>query len=217
MEVVNLLKDQPQIFGSYQQFLDDCDKDRLPDYSFIEPNYTDHEDDSGEILASDQHPDHNVQEGERLIASIYNAIKKKQSVWESTALLVVYDEHGGIYDHVVPPPCMPDGFVAQPRDTGTGRPFTFDRLGVRVPAVLISPWIPRGTVVSPLASDGTVQNPRIFEHACIPATITKRFMPDFDRNPANKRSVREQNADTFLDLLSLSAPRTVDLEFDLGD
>jgi len=41
-EVVNLLKNQPQIFGTYQQFLEDCKNNALPDYSFVEPNYSDH-------------------------------------------------------------------------------------------------------------------------------------------------------------------------------
>jgi phospholipase C len=217
MEVVNLLKDQPQLFGSYQQFLDDCKNNRLPDYSFIEPNYSDHDGDSGELLASDQHPDHNVQEGERFIATIYNAIKNNAALWESTALLVVYDEHGGIYDHVPPPACMADGFVAQPKDTGTGSPFNFDRLGVRVPSILISPWVPRGTVISPLKADGTIDNQRIFEHASIPATVTSFFMNDFDQKNPNQRSPREAKAETFLDSLSLPAARSVDLSFDLGD
>ncbi len=84
----------------------------LPDYAFIEPNYSDHDGDSGAILASDQHPDHHVQEGERFIAAVYNAIRQNAALWESTALLIVYDEHGGIYDHVPPPACLPDLFVA---------------------------------------------------------------------------------------------------------
>ena len=76
--------------------------------------------DGGEILASDQHPDHNVQEGEKFIASIYNAIRGNPAVWDSTALLVVYDEHGGIYDHVAPPHCTPDDYPANqlPRNRG---------------------------------------------------------------------------------------------------
>src|SRR6266496_1034073 len=58
-EVVNLLKNQPRIFGVFSEFLSDCKQNRLPDYSFIEPNYNDHEDETGaEILATDQHPDH---------------------------------------------------------------------------------------------------------------------------------------------------------------
>ena len=201
LEVVNLVKDEPKAFGTYDQFLSDCDSGNLPEYSFIEPNYTDHDSDTGEEAASDQHPDHDVQAGEVFIATIYNAIRQNQALWESTALLLVYDEHGGIYDHVIPPACMPDGFTASGDATGTGRPFNFDRLGVRVPAVLISPWVPKGTVVPGPA--GTVPNGRTFEHASIPNTITNYFLGSFDN-----RSPREKAADTFLDLLTLDAART---------
>jgi phospholipase C len=195
LEVVNLLQHQPQFFGTFQQFLDDCGRGLLPDYSFIEPNYSDHEGpDGGAILASDQHPDHHVQEGERFIAAVYNAIRQNAALWKSTALLIVYDEHGGIYDHVPPPACTPDEFQADAADTGTGMAFDFDRLGVRVPAVLISPWIPKGTVVP---------STRVFEHASIPATVTEHFIGAFD-----SRSPREKNAEIFLDLLSAPVMRT---------
>jgi phospholipase C len=194
MEVVNLLKNQPQIFGTYKQFLSDCNAGLLPDYSFIEPNYTDHPGDGGgEELASDQHPDHDVQAGEVFIASIYNAIRQNADLWKSTALLIVYDEHGGIYDHVAPPSCTPDGFHANPADTG-GIPFDFDRLGVRVPAILISPWIAKATVVT---GPEDAANGRAFEHASIPATVTSQFIGPFDN-----RSPREKTANTFLDLLT---------------
>src|SRR5262249_4747998 len=153
-------------FGTFNQFLADCEAGILPDYAFVEPNYSDHDGDTGAMLASDQHPDHHVQEGERFIAAVYNAIRQQPALWESTALLTVYDEHGGIYAHVPPPACPPDGFVAQPDATGTGKPFLFDRLGVRVPAVLVSPWIDRATVVP---------GNRVFEHASIPATATSFF------------------------------------------
>ena len=195
MEIVNLLKNQPQIFGDYSQFIADCQGNTLPEYSFVEPCYNDHPGPGGgEILASDQHPDHNVQEGEKFIASVYNAIRSNPTLWESTALLIVYDEHGGIYDHVVPPACAPDGYSAKAADTGTGEGFSFNRLGVRVPAVLVSPYIPRGIVV-PGPEDPA--NARVFEHACIPATITNFFL-----NGDAKRTVREKQANTFLDLLS---------------
>jgi phospholipase C len=198
MEVVNLLKNQPQLFATFDQFLADCKSGSLPQYSFVEPCYNDHPgDDGGQILASDQHPDHDVREGERFIAHVYNAIRYNAALWESTALLIVYDEHGGLYDHVPPPPCKPDGYVAKPTDTEIGSPFVFDRLGVRVPAILVSPWIPRGTVV-PGREDPA--NGRIFEHASIPATIVDQFIPNFDQN--NKRTDREKSAATFLDVLT---------------
>jgi phospholipase C len=188
MEIVNLLQHQPEVFGSFSQFIADCNSGKLPDYSFIEPAYNDHPGPGGgQILASDQHPTHDVHEGERFIGMVYNAIRNNDALWASTALLVVYDEHGGLYDHVVPPACMAGGFTAQPADTGTGMPFAFDRLGVRVPAILISPYVPKGTVV-----DG-----RVFEHACIPNTVTQFFL-----NGDAKRTDREANSQTFLDLLS---------------
>ena len=85
----NLLKNQPAVFGTYPEFLASCRDGTLPDYSFVEPNYTDHDGDSGEILASDQHPDHHVREGDRFIGSIYNAIRRNESLWRTTALLIV--------------------------------------------------------------------------------------------------------------------------------
>lgn len=194
MEIVNLLKKQPQIFGTYEQFLSDCKLGNLPDYSFVEPNYNDHEGDAGEELASDQHPDHDVQAGEIFIASIYNAIHENPALWPSTALLIVYDEHGGIYDHVPPPACTPDGFEASAADTGTGAPFAFDRLGVRVPAILVSPWVPKGTVVK--GTEDPV-NGRAFEHASIPNTVTNFFLKNYDN-----RSPREKNSGNFLDSLA---------------
>jgi phospholipase C len=184
MEIVNLLQNQPELFGTFDQFVSDCARGKLPDYCFIEPNYSDHDTDGGEAIASDQHPDHDVQAGELYIAQVYMAIKKNPELWASTVLLVVYDEHGGIYDHVVPPACPPDQFTASANDTGTGREFKFDRLGVRVPAILISPWIPKGTVVAD----------RTFDHASIPATVTKLFLGDYD-----PRSPREKNADIFIE------------------
>jgi phospholipase C len=203
MEVVNLLQNQPELFGTYKQFLSDCDNGSLPEFSFVEPNYSDHETDDGEEVASDQHPDHDVQAGELLIAEVYMRIKRNAALWASTALLVLYDEHGGIFDHVSPPNCSPDQFTAPANSTGTGMEFKFDRLGVRVPAVLISPWIPKNTVVD-----------RVFDHASIPATVSKFFQVD-----DVARSPRELNAGVFIEpniaqvdparnLLSLDVMRT---------
>jgi phospholipase C len=124
---------------------------------------------------------------------VYNAIRTNPILWETTALLIVYDEHGGLYDHVVPPNCTPDGYVAKATATGTGMPFAFDRLGVRVPAILVSPFVPRGIVV-PGPED---PKPRNFDHASIPATVTSFFLQNYDT-----RTIREKKAETFLDLLT---------------
>jgi len=91
-------------------------------------------------------------------------------------------------------PAAKDGFTAPPEKTGTGFEFTFDRLGVRVPAVLVSPWIPKATVI-PGPEDPV--NGRTFEHASIPNTVMKFF-----KVPEQPRTAREKAADTFLDFLS---------------
>jgi len=196
LEVVNLLQSQPSLFGTFEDFLDACKRNTLPEYSFIEPNYTDHDapDGSGELIASDQHPDHDVRAGEQFIATVYNAIRNNPNLWPNTAILLVYDEHGGIYDHVPPPSCTADGFVAQPSATGTPDPFYFDRLGVRVPAVLISPWVARGTVIDDVR-----------EQASIPATLTEFFLVDY-----TPRSPREVAATTFLGYIDQPAMRSDD-------
>ena len=195
MEIVNLLKDQ-SFFGTFADFLANCKSGDLPDYSFIEPNYSDHPGPGGgQLLATDQHPDHHVLAGDNFIGQVYNAIRGNADLWKSTVLLIVYDEHGGLYDHVVPPACTPDGFTAGSAATGVpGLEFKFDRLGIRVPAILVSPFIPRGTVV-PGTEDPA--NQRIFEHASIPATVTKQFL-----NVNDQGTVREKQAETFLDLLT---------------
>jgi phospholipase C len=196
MEVVNLLQNQPSLFGTFADFLKACDQNALPEYSFIEPNYTDHDspDGDGEAIACDQHPDHDVRAGEQFIATVYNRIRQNPKLWPNTALLIVYDEHGGIYDHVPPPACTPDGFSAAPSATGTRDSFNFDRLGVRVPAILVSPWVEKGSVID-----------EVFEHACIPGTVTEFFLGNY-----SARSPREIAANTFLGHLSLDAMRSDD-------
>ena len=179
-----LLDDQRSFFGLWGDFKNDCAKNQLPDYSFIEPAYTD----NNGTLASDQHPDHDVQTGDTFIGEVYDAIRSKPAVWQSTVLLVVWDEHGGIFDHEVPPIVQPDGFESQ------APPFKFDRLGARVPAVVVSPYIPPGTV------DHTV-----YEHASIPATAAEQFLPHPE---LISPFAREQNANTFLHLLTLDQARS---------
>jgi phospholipase C len=101
----------------------------FPQYVFIEPTYYL----SGQ---NDDHPPHSTQRAQALIASVYNALRANEPLWNSTLLVVLYDEHGGFYDHVSPPAAVPPG------DSHTE--YNFNRFGVRVPAVLVSPWVERG-------------------------------------------------------------------------
>ena len=111
-------------------------------------------------MPNDQHPPHNVSYGESLIASVYNAVRGGPG-WQNTLLIITYDEHGGCYDHVVPPPATPPG--GQSPDG-----FDFSSFGVRVPAVIVSPWVPKGSVIRPPGDTP-------FDHTSIIATLRKLF------------------------------------------
>lgn len=92
--------------------------------------------------ANDDHPSHDVSEGQKFVKKVYEALRSSPQ-WNEMLFIIVYDEHGGFYDHVPTP--VKD--VPSPDDIAGPAPynFKFDRLGVRVPAFLISPWIERGT------------------------------------------------------------------------
>src|SRR5207248_5351860 len=99
-----------------------------------------------------------------IVCKVYSAIKKWS--WENTLLLITYDEHGGFYDSVPPPTTAvhsPDGpWLPKPPDSGPGCDFT--RLGVRVPAVVVSAYTKHG-------ADHTT----VYEHASIPRTVADLF------------------------------------------
>lgn len=98
----------------------------FPQYCLIEPQFMGY----GQ---NDAHPPHDIMRAEKLIADIYNALRANDALWKSTLFIVMYDEHGGFYDHVEPP-------AAVPPDDAPPSEYGFDRLGVRVPALLVSPW-----------------------------------------------------------------------------
>lgn len=194
-----LANGQSKWFGLIDDFYRACKLDTLPAYSFLEPRYFAQDQGGGQVFqASDQHPDHNVTEGEQLIKDVYNAIRGNQQVWESTVLAVIYDEHGGLYDHVTPPATVnPDGLIAQNPGENVAQipPFDFTRLGLRVPAVIVSAYIPAGTI------DSTV-----YDHTSAIATARKLFLGS--QAAANFLTKRDQAANTFEHLLTLEVPRT---------
>ncbi len=100
--------------------------EKFPQYAFIEPTYFG-------AAENDQHPPADVFAGEALLARVYNALRQNGALWQKTLFVVLHDEHGGFYDHVAPPKAVPP-------DEHT-KEFAFDQYGVRVPAILISPWI----------------------------------------------------------------------------
>jgi phospholipase C len=162
-----------------------------PKFVFIEPKYGSHSFDvtgPGDFTCGNSmHPLDDVTRGEKLVKTVYETIRNSPH-WERSVLLVVFDEHGGFYDHVVPPPAVPPG------DTITAsyvqNHFRFDQLGVRVPALVISPYVRKGVI------DHTQ-----YDHSSMPATVERLFGMKSLTN-------RDKAANDFLHLLSLETPRT---------
>ncbi|HEX8293445.1 MAG TPA: alkaline phosphatase family protein [Pyrinomonadaceae bacterium] len=182
-----LLQRAKKFFAFFDRFRDDCKNDRLPAFSFLEPRFNDLSTPGQFFPAADQHPDHHVFQGEVVIKSVYDAVTSNRKVWEKTLLVITYDEHGGLYDHVPPPATV------NPGDRPPGSTlFNFERLGVRVPAVLVSPFIPRGTIVR-----------KVFDHASIVATASRLFL----KSPPLFLTERDRKANTFEDCLTLPSAR----------
>ncbi|KMT05080.1 hypothetical protein BVRB_7g172340 [Beta vulgaris subsp. vulgaris] len=138
---------------------------KLPNYVVIEQRYFD----KNLFPANDDHPSHDVAEGQRFVKEVYETLRASPQ-WKEMALLITYDEHGGFFDHVPTPVSgvpNPDGIIGPDPFY-----FRFDRLGVRVPTLLISPWIDRGTVIG--KPDGPTPTSE-FEHSSIPATVKRLF------------------------------------------
>src|SRR5262249_36629332 len=127
--------------GKPSVWIDDYSADAaagpLPHVAFIDPIFLGPQE-------NDEHPPANPQVGEHFVAQIYAALAASPN-WSSSALIVTYDEHGGFYDHVPPPPaCAPDDVPPElaPGDVSAG----FDRYGFRVPLMVISPYARPGFV-----------------------------------------------------------------------
>ncbi|MFI5005006.1 MAG: alkaline phosphatase family protein [Solirubrobacterales bacterium] len=133
---------------SPDSFLDDCACGRLREVSWIDPNFIDLK-----VLdpsSNDDHPPSDIREGQSLVLEVYEALRNSPS-WEDTLLVIVYDEHGGFYDHVEPPAVRVDD--GSPHNT----------YGVRVPAIVVGPRVPRQVCHE------------LFDHPTLIKTILLRF------------------------------------------
>jgi len=115
------------------QYYADAKAGKLPQVSFVESSPL------GKVnVESDEHPPANVQVGEKFTHDVIKALTTSPN-WSSSALFLTYDEHGGFYDHVAPPAApKPDNIapMLQPGDA----PGAFDRYGIRVPTIVVSPY-----------------------------------------------------------------------------
>lgn len=187
--LVAALKGIDPIFDvhSMEEFGVDIQSDSYPwRLTWIEPDYGDMV--NGTFIGgTSQHPMDSAAGGEGLIKTVYEAIRNSPT-WESSLLIVTWDEHGGFYDHVPPGEAIPPG-DSNPGEGYNQYGFTFTRLGIRVPAVVVSPWIPKGTV-----------DHRAYDHTSIPKTLEDVFgLPNLTARDKAAKSVRS--------LLALTEPR----------
>jgi phospholipase C len=171
-------------FGLFKDFQGAAAAGTLPAFTFLEPSWG--------STGNSQHPNYDVALGEQLIHDVYKALRSGPG-WQKTLLVITYDEHGGCYDHVAPP------WGATPPDNNVGEfGFTFNRFGVRVPAVLVSPLIAPGTVYRVPAAGAPL------DHTSVLKTVQQRWsLPAL--------TARDAAAPGFGDVLTLTVPRTDDV------
>ncbi|TPQ27376.1 phospholipase C [Methylomonas koyamae] len=143
----------------------------LPAVTFIDPDFID------APPGADDHPPTDIGHGQRLIGEVVNALMAGPG-WDKTLLIITYDEHGGFFDHVSPP--------RAPLISGAATTEGMDRYGPRVPALVVSPWVERGSVAK-----------ETFDHTSILKTIAKRFLPN---NPPDmgERMAQANDLEPFL-------------------
>jgi phospholipase C len=160
-----------------REFFEQARTGDLPAVTWLEPNYMDIDD---AVPGSDDHPPGDVAAGQHFVASVYRALAESP-LWMRTLLVITYDEHGGFYDHVVPP--------AAPGGSLFGA-----RLGVRVPAFVVSPWVPRSHA-----------SKYVYDHTSVLRTILDRFCARQGGPPS--MGERVDNARNLGDLLLENRPR----------
>jgi phospholipase C len=163
-----------------EDFFDDAKAGTLPGFCVVEPNYASN---------SEEDPQ-NIAAGENFAYSVIHAVIHGPA-WPSTLLIWTYDEHGGYYDHVVPPRAVaPDDI---PPDTDGGPTYTgFTQYGFRVPCAIISPWA-RPRYVSH----------EVFDHSSICALVEAKWnLPAMTHRDANARNM--------LDMLDFTEPAFLD-------
>lgn len=184
----------PSRFARVQEmphFYDDLANGTLPQYVHIQPRLaTSHTGPSNW-----QHPDNSVEEGERFINEVYTALRASK-YWEESLLIITYDEHGGFYDHQA----TPTTGVPPPDNVRADNGFDFTRLGVRIPTVMVSPWIAKGTLVHEPTGARAPFPTSQYEATSIISSVNKIF------GITEHMTARDAWAGTFHDLVAGQTP-----------
>lgn len=171
------------------QFYKDAASGSLPQFTWINPECCSY---------MSFHPPSPINMGEGFIKSVYEAVRNSPQ-WNETLFVLTFDEHGGFADHVSPPENVPAGDdLTYTATAGDGKPFSFafDRLGVRVPTVLMSPWVGKGLVQNrPTDESGD------FTHTSILKFVSELWnldslTPRVDWSPSFKHLITNQYRDS---------------------
>jgi phospholipase C len=155
-------------------------------FIFIEPTYDAKNDFRN---GNSMHPAGDVRQGEALLKTVYDAISSSR-YWPGSLLVITFDEHGGFFDHVPPPAAVPPGSTENANLKS--HDFHFDRLGVRVPSLVVSPYVRPGTI------DHTQ-----YDHTSILKTVDQVL----HLNGALNLTARVRAANDFSKMLSLPVAR----------
>jgi phospholipase C len=131
-------------------------------FTYLEPTWTSLWSDG-----NDYHPNAHIAPGEFFLHSVYDAVRNGPQ-WSNTLFIVIFDEHGGTYDHVPPPwgAQNPDGL------NGVENGFKFDLFGARVPSILVSPFVPQSMVFR--APEEDIEKGKYpFDHTSFTKTLLK--------------------------------------------
>ena len=156
-------------FRRYEHLAADLISNDVPQVIFIEPSYYDSPHIGGDH-PNDNHAPLAIGWGEEFLRNTYQAVTANPAVWANTLMVVYYDEHGGFYDHVAPPDFVNSNANPPPNPYGSSN--NFDSLGVRVPGLLVSPWIAPGTVCH-----------ETFDHTSVLQFLAERFTPGSPYSP----------------------------------
>jgi phospholipase C len=195
-------------FRTYEtSFASDVASGTLANYNFIIPRFAGSATD-GPVTS--MHAPQDVRPGDQLIADVYAALRGGPQ-WPRSLYVVTFDEHGGYFDHADPAAAVnPDGINSPaPGDKTSFAPkFAFDRLGLRVPTIIASPWVGKGIVhSSPLQHSSLLSTVR--ELFAINGSLTKR-----DKAAASFTDLFLKTARTDAPTALIAPAARLDLAFD---
>lgn len=209
-QIENSIPNAAQHFQKLEDFHRRARSGQLPAFSYIEPfwsiSHTTNDNKIQEklvsVLGNDYHPPSNVLVGEEFVKEVYTSLISNRAAWTKTLLLITFDEFVGTFDHVtgklapgvVTPPWGQNG--QPPYQSPTN--FKFDRLGARVPTILVSPYVQKSTV---FRSASAVP----YDHTSVIATTLKWRGQSGQLAQFGQRAAA---APTFEQVLTLATPRS---------